>query len=133
MANSIRLLLLALVIIFASCSKETLDPNNTELTGKWKLAETLADPGDGSGKWQKVSGKTDRYIEFKANGELAGTVPKDFISYAVSDSSILTFTKNDGVTIQNYLYQLKDGFLEMSPAGPIWCIEGCGSRYIKVL
>ena len=133
MTNSIRLFLLALVVLFASCSKDTLDPNNKVLTGKWKLAETLADPGDGSGQWKKVSRETDTYIEFKANGDLAGTALGDFSTYAVSDSVTLTFTKKDGVTIQNYRYQLKDGFLQMSPAGPTWCIEGCGSRYVKVL
>ena len=133
MKSSIRLLLLTLIVLSSACSKEVPDPTNTVLTGKWKLAETLADPGDGSGKWKKVSGGTNRYIEFKANGELSGNVAGDFTTYALTDSSMLTFSQRDDATIQKYFYQLKDGYLQLSPAGPIWCIEGCGSRYIKVL
>ncbi|HKG08553.1 MAG TPA: hypothetical protein VKB19_18940, partial [Pedobacter sp.] len=50
--------MLALLIITAasyiSCKKE--GDTAGELYGKWKLTEQLSDPGDGSGKYQKVNG-----------------------------------------------------------------------------
>ncbi|NEU07608.1 hypothetical protein GZH53_04710 [Flavihumibacter sp. R14] len=131
-----KLLVIATTLIFAACSKENGeiidvfgDPG--VLVGKWKLSETLNDPGDGSGEWRKVKG-TDYYIAFKANGEVSGNALPGYAVYSVRDSTVITFTKADGITYQNYSYQLKDGKLNMSPAGPIMCIEACGSRYVKV-
>lgn len=129
-----KLLAILAILIIAACSKENNEiidvlANPEVLVGKWKLSETLSDPGDGSGKWTKASGKSS-YIEFKANGELGSY--GDYQTYAVKDSSILKFTEADGLKYQNYSYELKDGKLSMSPAGPIWCIEACGARYIKV-
>ena len=131
------MLAIAAIIFFAACTKENGevidvfgDPG--VLVGKWKLSETLVDPGDGSGEWKKVGRGFDYYIDFKANGELAGNGLPGYAVYSVKDSTIITVTKADGVTYQNYSYQLKDGRLSISPAGPIRCIEACGSRYVKV-
>ena len=129
-----KLFAIVAILIITACSKENNEiidvlANPEVLVGKWKLSETLSDPGDGSAKWKKASGSS--YIEFRANGEL-GNSYGDYKTYAVKDSSILKFTEADGVKYQNYSYELKDGKLSMSPAGPIWCIEACGARYVKV-
>lgn len=132
-----KLLVIAAILFFAACSKqngEIIDVFGDPgvLVGKWKLSESLADPGDGSGEWTKVRKSPDYYIEFKAGGEVSGNAVPDYAVYSVKDSAIITFTKADGITYQNYAYQLKDGKLQMSPAGPIMCFEPCGSRYVKV-
>ena len=129
--------LIAAILFFAACAKENGEiidvfGNPAVLIGKWKLSETLADPGDGSGEWKKVGKKFEAFIEFKANGAIAGNALGDYSTYSVRDSSVIAVTKADGVTYQNYAYQLKDGKLNLSPAGPIMCIEACGSRYVKV-
>jgi hypothetical protein len=71
--KKIFILLFCAGILLACNESDDYDP---ELTGKWKLAEVLADPGDGSGTFHKVSSKkhwnftqtgqslpTDRYVK----------------------------------------------------------------------
>ena len=132
-----KMLVFLAVVIFAACSKNNMDiidvfGNPAVLTGKWKLSETLADPGDGSGQWRKVTIESNEYIIFGADGKLSGNAFKDYSTYVVQDSTTLKFTKPDGVTYQNYSFKLQGGALSMSPAGPIMCIEACGIRFKKV-
>jgi hypothetical protein len=129
-----KLLIIVTILVIAACSKENMEiidvfGNPKVLVGKWKLSETLSDPGDGSGKWTKVSRDNNQYIEFKENGEL---IYGNYKTYMVKDSTTLTFTEADGVTYQYLSYALQNGILSLSPAGPIWCIEACGTRYKKV-
>jgi len=132
-----KVFVLATVVFFAACSKNNMDVidvfgNPAVLTGKWKLSETLADPGDGSGQWQKVPKESKDYIVFGEDGKLSGNAFEEYSTYAVQDSTTLKFTKPDGVTYQDYRYKLQGGALSMSPAGPIMCIEACGIRFKKV-
>ncbi len=116
------------IILFTSaCGKENVKGNST-LTGKWKLVESLADPGNGSGKWEPVP--TSTYVQFYANGNLGGTTFPSYVSYTVKDSVTLTFIQANK-TIQNYRYKISHDTLSMSPAGPIMCIEACGIRFKK--
>ncbi|MDD3788879.1 MAG: hypothetical protein PHO94_09315 [Petrimonas sp.] len=61
------LVLLIFCGVLFSCDKSD-DTENTELIGKWKLTEVLADPGDGSGTFHKVS--SNKTIEFQPNGAI---------------------------------------------------------------
>ena len=132
-----KILVLAAVVFFAACSKNNMDiidvyADPSILTGKWKLSETMADPGDGSQEWKKVPNESNDYIVFGEDGKLSGNTFKEYSNYAVQDSTILKFTKPDGVTYQNYSFKLQAGTLSMSPAGPIMCIEACGIRFKKI-
>ncbi|TDQ28646.1 hypothetical protein [Tenacibaculum caenipelagi] len=60
------LLLLSIGLMF-SCSNDQ-NSFETELIGKWKLIEVLADPGDRSGTFEPVEG--NKTIEFKSDGTL---------------------------------------------------------------
>lgn len=127
----------AILFFFAACSKDNtesagLSADPSVLTGKWKLSETRMDIGDGKSEWKPVEKGTDKYLEFKENGSLSGNTFPNYPLYSLKDSSIIMFKEADGIKYQNYRYELKDGKLSMSPAGPIWCIEACGGRYIKV-
>lgn len=132
-----KLLVIAAILFFAACSKDNtesvdlfVDP--AVLTGKWKLSETRMDIGDGKSEWELVDKGTGKYIEFKENGSLSGNTFPNYPVYSLKDSSIIMFKEADGIKYQNYRYELKDGKLSMSPAGPVWCFEACGARYIKV-
>jgi hypothetical protein len=48
----------------------------------------------------------------------------------VKDSVTLVFTKDDN-TKENYAYSINNGLLDLSPAGPIFCTEGCTYRFSK--
>jgi hypothetical protein len=125
-------LLLFAGLFLITCKKDNSGGNDNTLTGKWKLTETLDDPGNGSGKWMAVPQKANYdYVTFNSSGKLGGTVFSTDVTYALKDSITLTFTSKDGV-LQNYRYSIKNGTLVMSPAGPIMCIEGCGIKFIKV-
>jgi hypothetical protein len=121
------LLPIAIILLASACSKENIKGNST-LSGKWKLVETLADPGDGSGKWQQVLNGTE--VQFYANGTLSGTAFPIYTSYNIRDSVTLTFTQPDK-TIQNFWYNIRHDTLFMTWAGPIMCIEACGMRFKK--
>lgn len=122
--------ILLIILFFTACKKDGHTANTT-LTGKWKLIESLADPGDGSGTWQPVSANPTIYVQFENNGKLSGTAFPGDVSYVVKDSVTLTFTSKDNV-VQNYRYLIKIDTMFMSPDGPIRCIEACGMKYVKV-
>jgi hypothetical protein len=118
---------IAIILFALACGKENIK-GNSALTGKWKLVESLADPGGGSGTWMPVQTSTD--VQFYANGNLGGTTFPSYVSYTVKDSVTLTFIQANK-TIQNYRYKISHDTLSMSPAGPIICIEACGIRFKK--
>lgn len=125
------ILLIVTGLLFVTCKKDSHTANVT-LTGKWKLTESLLDPGDGSGKWQPVpSSAVSVYVQFDNDGKLEGTAFPGYVSYVVKDSVTLTFTSKDNV-LQNYRYSIKIDTIVMSPDGPIRCYEACGAKYVKV-
>jgi hypothetical protein len=123
-----------LIVVFCgvlfTCKKDGHTAGNN-LTGKWKLTESLADPGDGSGKWTNVPTSPVVYVQFDSDGKLEGTAFPEYISYVIKDSVTLTFTSKDDV-LQNYRYSIKAGTITISPDGPIRCFEACGTKYVKL-
>lgn len=124
------ILLLCLGLFIITCKKDNSATDNT-LTGKWKLTETYADPGDGSGKYMAVPKTNTDYVIFNTNGALTGTAFANDVSYVVKDSVTLAITSKNN-EVENYAYNITNGVLQMSPAGPNFCIEGCGQRFSKV-
>ena len=119
----------AIILLLSACRKETFKGNAT-LSGQWKLIQTLADPGDGSGTWQPAQNVTTT-VQFNSDGTLGGTAFPIYNKYAVKDSVTLVFTQPDN-TIQNFRYSIHHDSLTMSPDGPIRCYEACGERFKKV-
>jgi hypothetical protein len=56
--------ILCILVIIGCSPHEEID--STILVGKWKLIESLADPGDGSGTYQPVKG--NYFIDFLTDG-----------------------------------------------------------------
>ncbi len=129
------LCLIALLAGGVACESE--DPEfkttqNNGLLGKWRLVESLSDPGDGSGTWQKISPEQVQILEFKA------------------DSSFLIVSKNgseSGTYRTSVNNRLEMRFAGNSTFAPVWsvmlltptnltvsygCIEPCGGRYVAV-
>ena len=128
MKRAIQIFSIVLLFLFAACDKETLELDQDSIPGKWKLRESYSSDG-GPGKWEQS--KKDLVVEFKTDGTLAGNVFQEYVSYTIQDTKTIVFLKADK-TEQNYGYELKDGILTMSPAGPIMCIEGCADRFVKI-
>ncbi len=117
------ILLLLLFITVAGCA--TMNTGTT-LTGKWRLTETLADPGDGSGKWRPADSK-ESYLTFDSEGGVTSTDSPDYQSYAILDSAKIEFTLKDGRK-QLMSYAVEGTVLTLRPQ----CIEACGSKYTRV-
>jgi hypothetical protein len=129
MKTTLKILSVVLIFLFSACDKEEVNLDSSGLPGKWVMSESLMDIGNGQGKWEKT--KSNLVLELKVDGSLAGNAFPDYVRYTVKDSVTLVFHKRDQ-TEQNYRYEFVNGKLSMSPAGPIWCIEGCGTRYTRV-
>jgi len=122
MKNLHNLILVFIILSLTACEKSGTE---TSLTGKWKLTETLADPGDGSGKWVSVK-NSDSYLQINADGTISGNNFTNFKQYRVIDNQQIEFIYQNGTpTILSY--KLSGNSLEISGG----CFEACGSRYKK--
>ncbi len=131
------LVLLIFCGVLFSCDRSD-DTENTELIGKWKLTEVLADPGDGSGTFHTVS--SNKTIEFQPNGvitssgsicEMLGetTIPSSG-TYSLSDSTI----NGSDCPFDPLISPLKIRFRHKGSELQIYypCIEGCIAKYVKL-
>lgn len=116
---------LILVFIFLSLTACEKSGSDTTITGKWKLTETLADPGNGSGKWVSVK-NSDSYLLINADGTISGNYFTDFKQYRVIDDKEIEFIYQNGSKTTRK-YNLNGNALEISGG----CFEACGSRYKK--
>jgi hypothetical protein len=114
-----------------SCAKK--DNIDSDLTGKWRLIEVLADPGDGSGTFHSVS--SQKIIEFHSDGTVTsnGSICDMSIEsnnpsigiYSLSDSTINSSNcDNSGMKIR---------FMMTGPSLIINypCDEACQAKYLK--
>jgi hypothetical protein len=124
-----KILAIAMVVLIFACNKDNV--TSLALVGKWKATESLVSAG-GPAYWVAAPAKTNYdYIQFDQDGKLEGSAIGDYVKYAVKDSVTVVFSKRDN-TIENYRYTIINGVLTMTPIGPVYCIEGCGDRYVKV-
>ena len=115
-------ILLAL-FLFSGCEKESFDTD--ELIGSWKLIETLADPGDGSGTFRPYDG--NQVLDFHRDSTISYTEP-------LCSNEITVEMRFDTSTIfgdecsYSYSYELKDGYLYLYQP----CIEPCALKFEKI-
>lgn len=131
-----NLLSIVLFTSILSCSTTPNNPdtdfNTKEITGKWQITETLADPGDGSGTWQTV--ENGRTLEFTDDGVVNSTnslCNENEINKAIYDSDEKMINIDCGESEFVLRYELKEGSLFIYPHNPM-CVEACGSKYEKI-
>jgi hypothetical protein len=123
--------LLALLIttsgLYLSCKKDKSVPAPGEIYGKWKLTETMTDPGDGSGKYIKETGEP-KYLTFDKAGKIEGNgLRAEVLSYKILDSVKLEITYKDDPKPRIIHYKVNSETLQLNPL----CIEGCGFRFVR--
>ncbi|SDF97620.1 hypothetical protein SAMN05421827_102293 [Pedobacter terrae] len=123
------LLLLALVgIINGSCKKS--DDRPGEVYGEWKLTETLADIGNGQGKYKKVTGEA-KYLKVERSGDqvgrFTGNAMPNLLSFKILDSVRMEVYSSNYQMPAIFRYQVSAKSLELNPP----CIEGCGYRFVR--
>ncbi len=126
-----------LIVLFStgvliSCNKSD-DNQNSDIIGKWKLIEVLADPGDGSGTFQSVS--SEKIIEFQYNGTVTSNGSLCDMSIESVSSSSGTYSLSDStINSSNCLNTpLKIKFHKEGSTLTISypCDEACIAKYIK--
>ena len=120
-----------LAILNFCCSKgsQRATEGSSSLIGKWILVATLADPGDGSGKWTAVDRPNYYYLQLDANGKVetnAFTGLGGARTFTVENDSVISITYGDGTTKKNW-YSMGGGDRSLTISGG--CIEACGSRF----
>ena len=129
------LLLFALIGFVFSCTND--DSNNSseqDLIGTWKLTETLADPGDGSGVFTTVT--SEKNIQFFNDGTVTSNGSICDMSIQSDNASDGTFSITDSTINSpecfnsgfNITFELTSTFLILNYP----CIEPCRAKFIKV-
>lgn len=123
--------LLCIILLISSCDSPD---KPADIVGTWKLAEVLADPGDGSGTFQPVN--SEKAITFNPDNtfESSGTlcIPEiEPVSATMGtyDTDAMTISPNCG------FQQTAPLRYEMSSNGLIiyfHCIEACAQKYRKI-
>lgn len=121
------LLILSLIVgmfLVTSCSKEKL--NDKDLVNSWHLIESLQDPGDGSGTFQKV--ESDAIIKFFDDNTVSYSN-----SFCNGENSSNSATYS---TVENKIYpdcnsRLSFSFKIENNRLIIYynCIEGCAEKF----
>lgn len=136
MKKLLPLFVITIMVLASACYKagSGYGPNNGKhaLIGKWRVTANLIGIG-GPGTWTNVPFKADYdYAQFKDNLTIGGTAFPDYLTYVFKDSVTVTMTKADRSSYENYRYTIKGDTLVMSPAGPLYCIEGCAVKFVYV-
>lgn len=127
MKKGLLLLFIATSGLFFSCKKDKKEPAPVEIYGKWKLIETMSDPGDGSGKYIKATGEP-KYLSFNKDGKLEGNaLSLETFRYRILDSTRVEILYYVYLPPKVFTYKLTDNTLELRPP----CIEGCGLRFVR--
>ncbi|WP_147203520.1 hypothetical protein [Segetibacter aerophilus] len=118
-------------VLFFACTKNYIvdDSINSAIVGKWFLVETLADPGDGSGRWTPVSDPNRYYMKFNSDGSLENNTPgilANLRRYKTPNDSSINFVYPDGASF-SLRYKIEGNSLTLSGG----CIEACGSKFIR--
>ncbi|BAO54745.1 hypothetical protein [Nonlabens marinus] len=129
-----KLFVLSIILGFFLSCDETDDVNrDTELIGTWKLVELYSDPGDGSGRFNRVN--SEKVIIFKEDGALTSngsiceidnvTTNPTSGTYSITDSTF----RSDDCNNPDYDYE----FIKTEGTITVYypCIEGCAARYRK--
>ena len=116
----IALFLFALI----ACTKSS-DKTSSSVIGRWKLTETLADPGDGSGRWMPAT--TEYIIQFNKDStayENPVNPYRNVSRYSATNDSTLTLFYSNGTSF-NFYFKIESNTLTIMGG----CIEACGTKY----
>ncbi|RZM27798.1 MAG: hypothetical protein EOO88_11395 [Pedobacter sp.] len=124
---SVLLIILTMSALFSSCEKDGV--NTPTLLGTWKLTESYADPGDGSGKYVKVPKDSQKLLVIGEDGTITGDALPVSSYKVLSDPDRLQVLVKGQTNPIIFFYKLSGNTLNLTGGG---CIEGCGSKFERV-
>ena len=127
-----KTILIFIAVVLASCEYKDLRTSVSVLIGKWKLIETLVDPGDGSGTFTNVS--SNKMISFYSdsifysNGSMCQmSINSDHSTEGTYSPKQKTITPVGCASSELPIhYEIKDEYLIVYYR----CDEGCAEKYI---
>ncbi|WP_116788200.1 hypothetical protein [Flavobacterium psychrotrophum] len=132
------LLLVTGLVLLIACNNDN-DENqtlvSTSILGEWTLTEVLADPGDGSGRFQPV--QSNKTLTFNNNGEVFSNGDICSINSETAVATNGTFSEENHritgrCTATGYpiIYEIdaNDNLILNHP-----CIESCREKYTRIL
>jgi hypothetical protein len=134
MKTIIKTLSMVLIGVFfvSACKKDNTIKGNATLTGKWLYAGSMMSSG-GPQYWVKPTASNSKdYMELKSDGTMSWTGNNDFKKYTLIDSVTINMHNPDSSKYENFNYRIKGDSLALSPRGPVLCIEGCSTHFVKV-
>lgn len=122
-------LFFVIAAILSSCASD--DDFSTELSGTWKLTETLVDIGDGNMMFEPVT--VDRTINFSVTGTTV-TSDQSFCATAETFTAIYnseegTITVDDCDGFPNYIIYVEFQRNTLILSYP--CFEACLYKYVR--
>ncbi|WP_343524183.1 hypothetical protein [Pedobacter sp.] len=131
MKKILLLILAAAGLLYISCKKTGHEQDGPgEVYGKWKNIEAMQDPGDGSGRYKKVTGEAKYLVLSKSAdnaGKFEGDALPDLFSFRILDSVKMEVSSNTYKTPLIYYYKVSAKSLQLNPP----CFEGCGYRFVR--
>ena len=123
MKKIILMLSIVSTILYTSCKKNVDGPG--EVYGKWKLAEQMSDPGDGSiGKYQTFIG--NHRLTLTETGLIEGNALPGFKSFKIlNDTQLEIHTEWSDIPLI-YRYKVTAKSLWLASSG---CPHGCGMKF----
>jgi hypothetical protein len=121
-------LFFAVVFLSYSACKKSATTTFTGIYGQWKINADFYSPGTAPA-WHNVTAGDKRYIIFDQSGKLETNAYTGYSKFTVKDSVTLLFSGTSPE--ENYRYTLRHDTLVLGPAGPIYCIEGCATRFVR--
>jgi len=128
--------LFALAILSTISCKDTAI--HSPLVGRWRVVGYYLSSG-GPQYYVPASNQEIQYIQFKDNGLFSGNAYKNYASYSIKDNRTVVINYEN--TAPDYASQpyksislyfsFRNDTLSMSPAGPVVCIEGCSTRFVR--
>ncbi|WP_422079565.1 lipocalin family protein [Ulvibacterium sp.] len=132
-------LFLFVFFVLLSCQNDSTQ-RNVPLTanllhGSWQLIETYISPG-GKTDWKPV--ENGNIFTFDNEGGFARTntfknTPNSAGTYDLNNNVLkITYTRDSKEEKENFIVQISENTMTLSPAGPIFCSEPCLYRYKRI-
>lgn len=121
-----------IILTLIYCNKNEDEVATNPILGTWELKEILADPGDGSGKFNPVN--SNKKLTFNKDGSLTSNGSICNMSIESSVSSNGTYNETNATinasNCQNFTikYEVTGNTLILN----YQCIESCKAKYYKV-
>ena len=126
---------LLLVAVLPACKKHAVEPEpepevTKTLSNRFWFYQCLMDPGDGSGKWERVETDPAQYLEFKDSVQLETTVSylKGFDRYQKLNDSVMLFI--NAATEQSVSMRYTLEYVDLLTLYPP-CDEACGLKFVR--